>query len=429
MKKNLIITLVAAAAMMVSCSKEMDMDPGFGEFEKQAAVSFSAYNSANILSRGTVTTVEGFKTKGIGVFAFYQPAVNGIEAAKFTTAKYPTPNFMYNQQVTMASGEAGKWTYTPVKYWPNNTNDKLSFFAYAPYDTKMTWEELGFSTNGTGNTMTKTFAISSEVKDQKDYLFAKPVTDKMKPGTISQDDPGTGVVSNYASSDATASGDVILFDFKHVLSKLNLYIGVNVDDTNLISASSDASGDAFAWNDENTTIEIKSIEFKDLAETYTWTSGDATSEWNAEGKQDIKVVPSSADKANKIAKDTWSTAQRWHRVLDGAGEGTTATDEYMFIAPQNVQDKKIVITYVVKTTDASNDLNSSEITNVITKKWSDFENSNLNTLDPGKQYRLFFIIGMQSVKLAATVTDWDDASNPEAIIYLPAANENPALGE
>ena len=427
MKKNLIITLVAAAAMMVSCSKEMDMDPGFGEFEKQAAVSFSAYNSANILSRGTVTTVEGFKTKGIGVFAFYQPAVNGIEAAKFTTAKYPTPNFMYNQQVTMtASGEAGKWTYTPIKYWPNNRNDKLSFFAYAPYEPNMAWEELGFNTDGTGNTMTKTFAISSEVKDQKDYLFAKPVTDKMKPGTISQDGLGTGVVSNYASSDATAGDDVIRFDFKHVLSKLNLYIGVNVDDTNLISASADASGNAFAWNDPDTKIEIKSIEFKDLAETYTWTSNATPDEWKAEGKQNIKVIPSSADNANEIAAATWSTA-KWHRVLDGTGEGTTATDEYMFIAPQDVENNKIVITYVVKTDGG--ELNSSEITNVITKKWSDFQNHNLNTLEGGKQYRLFFIIGMQSVKLAATVTDWEDASNPEDIIYLPAANENPALGE
>ena len=49
----------------------------------------------------------------------------------------PTPNFMCNQQVTYEPpkpGEStGTWNYTPLKYWPAQRNDKISFFAYAPY--------------------------------------------------------------------------------------------------------------------------------------------------------------------------------------------------------------------------------------------------------------------------------------------------------
>ena len=33
------------------------------------------------------------------------------------------------------NSNTGGWTYSPVKYWPNNKNDKISFFAYAPYET------------------------------------------------------------------------------------------------------------------------------------------------------------------------------------------------------------------------------------------------------------------------------------------------------
>ena len=48
-----------------------------------------------------------------------------------------TPNFMYNQAVnssdTNDDGFADIWTYIPVKYWPNNLENKLSFWAYSPY--------------------------------------------------------------------------------------------------------------------------------------------------------------------------------------------------------------------------------------------------------------------------------------------------------
>jgi len=38
-------------------------------------------------------------------------------------------NFMSNQYV----GWAGSWSYHPVKYWPNQSSDHVSFFAYAPH--------------------------------------------------------------------------------------------------------------------------------------------------------------------------------------------------------------------------------------------------------------------------------------------------------
>lgn len=60
----------------------------------------------------------------MGVFAYL------TEGSGFN-ASTSTPNFMYNQLVTR---NGTTWSYTPVKYWPTNANDKVSFFAYAPHN-------------------------------------------------------------------------------------------------------------------------------------------------------------------------------------------------------------------------------------------------------------------------------------------------------
>ncbi len=99
---------------------------------------------------GVITTASlqsGAHSAGFGVFA-YMKGTNGATDC-YTTGSWNTcePNFMYNQPVTWATDH---WTYTPVKYWPNDFSTgsvdartpaatgsvnagKISFFAYAPY--------------------------------------------------------------------------------------------------------------------------------------------------------------------------------------------------------------------------------------------------------------------------------------------------------
>jgi len=68
----------------------------------------------------------GTGLRGFGVFAAY----TGQLKYENTTV---SADFMYNQQVTY-NNTANVWEYNPVKYWPNETNDYVSFFAYAPYE-------------------------------------------------------------------------------------------------------------------------------------------------------------------------------------------------------------------------------------------------------------------------------------------------------
>ena len=79
---------------------------------------------------------------------------------------------MYNVRVTRPAG--GDWTYSPTKYWPQG---KVSFFAYAPYDT-----DAAVSVScGTGAPRV-TYAVPDAVADHRDLLLSAPALDRTKEG-------------------------------------------------------------------------------------------------------------------------------------------------------------------------------------------------------------------------------------------------------
>lgn len=74
---------------------------------------------------------EGLQAKGFGVYCWYTGGDN------FTTPKASTTinMLMRNQKVEWKKwdGNVNSWNYTPSKYWPLNSEEKLTFRAYAPY--------------------------------------------------------------------------------------------------------------------------------------------------------------------------------------------------------------------------------------------------------------------------------------------------------
>ena len=115
--------------MIAACSND---DATMNEATNlKGAIAFSAAteNLTSVMTRAEweIGEDEALKDKGFGVFGFY---TGKVDYENMTV----TPDFMWNQKV-VGTGTAPdiKWTYTPVKYWPNEEEDKISFFAYAPY--------------------------------------------------------------------------------------------------------------------------------------------------------------------------------------------------------------------------------------------------------------------------------------------------------
>ena len=115
--------------MIAACSND---DATINEATNlKGAIAFSAAteNLTSVMTRAEweIGEDEDLKDKGFGVFGFY---TGKVDYENMTV----TPDFMWNQKV-VGTGTAPdiKWTYNPVKYWPNEEEDKISFFAYAPY--------------------------------------------------------------------------------------------------------------------------------------------------------------------------------------------------------------------------------------------------------------------------------------------------------
>lgn len=185
---------------LTGCSK----DEAGNDSDAPVPVRFEAGSPEVFKSRSLIESESALKGAGFGVFAYYTGATAWGDVGSSTT-----PNFMYNQQVTYSSG----WTYTPVKYWPNDntpadnsgatgsqTHSYVSFFAYAPYFDPSSSPASGVTDIGANNvsgapTVTYTWAADA------DLLYDKQI-DQVK-GTVSS---------------------AVTFMFKHALAKVEFKI-------------------------------------------------------------------------------------------------------------------------------------------------------------------------------------------------------------
>ena len=388
MKK--IFTLAAVAALVLSaCAKMETVKVG----SEDVPVVFGAYSgrNANITKAAPIGTVADLATAGgFGVFAYY------TQNTAYASADVE-PNFMWNQNVTSTDSGAN-WTYAPVKYWPNNdsntTNgsatwtDKVSFFAYAPFaavdaankTTGSTGAAVGI-TKVTGNATTRstenptiTYVVATNPAESVDFMYND--TDHI----------------DMTKQGVTAKVD---FNFKHALTRLGFTVEGVFDET------APGSNDV----DAQTKIFIKSL-------SVTKTGGVATG-----GTFDLKTK--TWNPAGTTAPLAVSAANVPDALKSGAGVTTTKVNllndgEYFMLLPDAAAaNYDINIVYDVVTTDTWLKEGTSTVTNNITKKAS-------IKLEQGKAYTIALQLGMTTVKIAASVTDWTDgAADP---IWLPINN-------
>lgn len=142
MKKYL--SFFAAALLLAACQSDDIVDQK--GVAPEGSIQFGVASTQEItrtsgMTKGVIgedesTGETSIKKYGFGVFASY----TGDNVYENVTV---TPNFMYNQEVTLDDATLGVYPgeYYPLKYWPNT--GKTTFFAYAPYvdHTKIDFEK------------------------------------------------------------------------------------------------------------------------------------------------------------------------------------------------------------------------------------------------------------------------------------------------
>ena len=374
MNKSLFLAMTACAAMaMTSCSSE-DLTSGTTQ-ANESPISFSTYLGRAAESRASV--ISG-SVPNFGVFAFY--------TGKQSWAQYTdktNPNFMHNQEVKGTQGTDGTWSYTysPLKYWPNNDGAQVSFFAYAPYNSLQGWENSG----------SPTITIPTDVKDQIDILVAPAIKDQTK----------------------QTVGSKLTFNFKHALCRIGFEVAYAADGTT-------QSDDKII--DGATTITLSKIELHkagdatDAGVFYTKGSMDMTSNGSVFGTEANTVQAFTLTKDNFKQASGASSNEDFN--VTNEYKQLNADDSYLMIIPQDFSGESnegfdITVTYTVATVDNNNAANNSIISNEITK--------NLKlSFEAGKAYNLKLLLGMTSVKIDASSTDW---TSSEETVELPA-NQN-----
>jgi len=386
MKK--IFTLAAVAALVLSaCAKIETVQVG----SEDVPVVFGAYSgrNANITKAAPIGTVADLATAGgFGVFAYY------TQNTAYASANVE-PNFMWNQNVT--STDSGvNWTYAPVKYWPNNDSntannsatwtDKVFFFAYAPFApvdvankaTGSTGAAVGI-TKVTGNATTIstenptiTYVVATNPAESVDFMYND--TDHI----------------DMAKQGVTAKVD---FNFKHALTRLGFTVEGVFDETAPGSNDVDAQTKIFI-----TSLSVTKVGGVSTGGTFNL----ATKTWTPSGAfAPLEVTAANVPAALKTG-GTGVTTTKVNLLNDG---------EYFMLLPDaSAANYDINIVYDVVTTDTWLKEGTSTVHNNITKRAS-------IQLEQGKAYTIALQLGMTTVKLAATVTDWTDgAADP---IWLP----------
>ena len=131
MKKYL--TMIAGALLITACSNDLDLandSQSSGNAIKFKMVMAGDDGQTRAANEITPTN---WDTQKFGVFAAY----TGRLKYEQTTVSC---DYMYNQEVKKTGG---KWQYNPLKYWPNDTLEYISFYAYAPYTDKMATDDEG----------------------------------------------------------------------------------------------------------------------------------------------------------------------------------------------------------------------------------------------------------------------------------------------
>ena len=460
--------LAATVALFAACSSnDLSESKAPAQQLDDSAVNFSAYVNRGVTragAAGTLTTNNAeapnvsLQEVGFGVFAYYSDSESYSETSK--------PNFMYNQKVSGAD-----WTYSPLKYWPNEFGknaasegqDRLTFFAYAPYVkvNPSTGRIIKSVTDGDNGIVALTSNTASGDPYVKYYADMDPdkrvdlcwgvakadftaTVDEEAINTIPAGEPYIDVVK-------PATGSLINFDFKHALAAVNVQIDTDIN----TEGHSDASDEV----DRYTRIWVRSVTFEgftdkgrlnlnsratadegpqwfDLTNESPVASGvvtvfdgrtdgkegreNATAKKETPATLNAKIIQSAPYSKQALEVDD-ETARKL--TISDAVPGVTkaavnlfdaiAAEAPVYVIPTD-ENLKVTIVYDVETYDPSlaaflsdGAVRGSSVQNTIEKEII-FQNGeeNITKLEAGKVYTVKLHLGLTSVKFDASVTEW-----------------------
>ena len=328
--KRSIFLLAACAAILFSCKSNL---AGTTAPDLPEAVTFGTYVPYTRTAALTSANIANF-----GVYAYYNPS-GGWNADL-------TPNFMFDQKVE-GSAAAG-FSYSPLKYWPKNEGETISFFAYAPYKSASNGISEQSQPSAAGSPLIR-YSLPASEANQVDLLCASPCPSK------------------------TAFGGEVYFTFSHALSR----IGVRAQ----TPASVLSGGSRVYLNSVSIEAGFPSSGVLDLGDC-SWS--------NVQAGESTTYTRSLGDGESGLSVGSSASS-----VFSG--------DNYVMCIPADDLTLRLAVTYTVVTTDASLAAGKSVIVNTVRLS------THLDALS-GKTHTILLNISPDAVTFGLPdESDWDDA--------------------
>lgn len=152
--------LISLCALSLSCNEHTEKGQNYSK-EIHFEPSVSSETRATYFSSDNLSSV--------GILAYYTGSSDFVWANK-------SPNFMKDQLVRRVS--LSSWIYSPTRYWPASSNDKLTFFSYAPHSSTLAQTDGSIITDTTTTQPSLIVTIPSRQKKQADVLVSYPLFNK-----------------------------------------------------------------------------------------------------------------------------------------------------------------------------------------------------------------------------------------------------------
>lgn len=378
MKKNFMMGMFALAALaMTSCSMNDVVS------EQDNAINFGTYLGRGVQTKAHVETIETLKANdhGFGVFASYTNEDIFIDSSPL--------NFMFNQKVIWNNSGSGAWTYSPLKYWPTDRDENITFFAYAPYETSKSID-VKSEKNATGYPVITYTLDEGKLADAEDFV-ADVLVNETRSATVNPD-----------GTDRT-----VKFNFMHELTRVAFLAKLDRE--------------AFNTSDSNlkTQVNIKNITFGGdnlITEAdYKFANTDhGRGTWAK-----VSGSETTLDVTELIEQSTESLGGyivSGYRLKDGTGENLFGEGDYLFLIPMNgetgisSQTVTFTIDYDIVTIDSNleDGYSKTSATKVITIPD--------NFLKQGTAYTFNLTFYLNEVVFDAVVSDWDTPTDgPENV--------------
>ncbi len=403
MKK--LFLFVGVVAAMISCAKSDVYDVNESNPD---VIAFDTY--VDQTTKGTVFTQDAVQKDGFGLMTYYTEQSYWADGADAFT-----PNYMYNQEVVYSNSA---WSYSPIKYWPNLTGDKLSFFAYAPYQT---YE----SASSIGNGVNAAYTTNTSAGLPQIQFFVNPKASEMIDFVAGQ------------NMDMVRQDDKVTFNLKHQLTRVTFSAITNVDNVDK-GANEDGDGESYIVVKSMDIVEGDDDNLFYTEGIYTFDSETTNGLKSDHGQDGVWTI--NTDSAtpysfasimdyNNVAPATDETAT----ALYGSGYKETgvvlpiASDdyttlfkdgEYLFLLPpagangldstDGTIDVKIVYDIVTVDSEMASGHTAAESIYTVTLPEG--------TLAQGKAYNFQLQFDVTEILVNVKIVDWDTASSSSSVV-------------